>query len=601
MPGCLRRSPWLLLLLLLGAGCLRRAQDTRSGEDTHDSESEKHSSEPFDSDSKPYDSHTGGDSTLGDSTDSADSADSGDSGIERCDVAILDPYVEPEVWATPLVPVPGKPVVVHYRGALAGLDGVTIHYGFDGWTHLASVPTLVSDGSGLEASWYLDAPMTRSKDGSWQATVDTPSDGRSLHFTFVGIDGSIDDDDGQQYDQSLVFPFVGPFLTWNHEAQPSNGVVVNFETSIPCWGVVAFGPTPRLGLCATGSSMDRMHHVALTGLAPGTTWYYEVMDSAGNASGVQAFTIADDGPTSFSFVVLGDVQDDGTTADWSRAVDEVLLAAPNADFILGTGDFADWNEPRFWWIFFDRARDLLSTRVFLPTMGNHDFFNHEAVGSSTFFGRYFDLPYPGPDQYYYGLDYGRIRFLVLNSQDPTISYGSTEYVWTGDQVAACWDGDRRLYDRVFAFWHVPPYDAGSRHGMGVSRTRNLTWWLDGTVDWHFSGHEHLYQRTIPLQYSAVPAPSGLYGTGSDDGIGYSVAPSAGSDVEDELISTSADTLGFRALLAWPVLDASETEVDSELGFLTVEVDGTRYQIDAWGLGPPGEPEDAHVIDTVTVD
>jgi hypothetical protein len=604
----------LLSLLLLAAACSSPAvhetghpsdsNETGHGDSTNDSGGHESSETSVDS------TDSGDSEDSDDSSDSSDSDDSGDShthdtsetGLVGCDIATLDPYVAPDVWAAPVDPVPGETITIHYDGMLADHSPLTLHYGFNGWEKVGDLSGYVSEASEGDESYYLETPLTFSKDGDWEATVETPDDARALHFEVRDDDDNWDDNDGLDYHQSLDFPYIGPYLTWSSTVGPANGIVVNYETSVPSLGVVAWGPTPDLGSCTVGDARDRIHHIALEGLTAGSTWYYKVYDSLGHASEIHAFQTAQIDDSSFTFLLMGDMQDCGDENHFSDIVDDLLLSHSDVDFVLSTGDLPCWDSPGLWWIFFDKARDLLSTRAIMPALGNHDTQTAGTIGDSAHFRRYFALPFSTDVSARFSFDYGRSHFLALDSSnlDGFEDLGD-EYLWAQSDLESCWEGDARRFDRIFSFWHVPPYNAGTRHGSEQERVRGLTALLDGVVDWQFSGHEHMYQRTVPLRYDSEEAPSGEVGIGDDDGVGYLVVPSAGNVNQEHLVPWDSADADRRDLLAYPVPVDGVDVVDSELGFVTVQIDGTSLRIESYGIGTPDDIVPEHLVDSATGD
>jgi hypothetical protein len=114
------------------------------------------------------------------------------------------------------------------------------------------------------------------------------------------------------------------------------------------------------------------------------------------------------------------------------------------------------------------------------------------------------------------------------------------------------------------------------------------------VDWVITGHEHLYQRMRPLRYDGVEAPSGAYGRGPDDGVGYLVLPPAGNWPEAEIMADDA----ARARLAHPTPTPGVDTVPSELGFAVAEIDGEDWALEVYGVGSVVAPAPLGVIDAI---
>jgi len=576
-------SSWLsLTLLLLLVGCPDDAGVIEDDDVTTDDDD--------DDDDDVADDDTADDDAVDD--DSADDDDSAE--------VPQDPYIQPEVYVTPLDLEPGGTATIHYYGMFGQEDDLTVHYGFNGWNEVEGVSDMIVVEDHGNTTAYREVAMTPVLDG-FELTVDLPTDGRAMHFAFYTTDNegveTWDNNDDLDYNQSIVFPYIGPILTWNDATDPADGVVISYETSVPCLGTLEYGTTPSLGMTVLGDELSRMHHFPITGLPADSDVYYRVHDSAGHSSDVYSFHTAATNADAFTFAVLGDMQDTGEHSAWSGTVAE-LQSVQGVDFLLMPGDLTSGDGPGAWWTFFDRARDWFPTVVMMPTPGNHDTPNAGHDDDTSSFERYFDLPQASGDEPLYRFDYGTAAFLSLKSEAlDEFAEGEAQWVWAESQAAAiAAAGDR---DWVFAYCHVPPYNAGVRHADGQGSVRVLTQLLDGLVDWFFAGHEHLYQRTHPLRFNAQIMAPDAYGTLPSEGIGYIVVPPAGQNPAHEIVHTDSPEADRRDRLAFPAPGGEEFMMDSENGFVLVQVDGTSIDIETWWIGTVDVPLPAHLVDQVS--
>src|SRR5690606_31465207 len=142
--------------------------------------------------------------------------------------------------------------------------------------------------------------------------------------------------------------------------------------------------------------------------------------------------------------------------------------------------------------------------------------------------------------------------------------------------------------------HIPPYNGGSRHYHQQRDFKATAALFPGRVDWHFSGHEHLYQRMLPLvQRADRTSVRGHYG--SDGGVGHIVVPPAGATPNQTLVGESA-SLFDRRWLAFPEVSASQTFVDGVIGFLRIDIRGNGIQLRTYGV--EAEAGRSRVIDQV---
>ncbi len=564
---------WLIALALLAwPGC-----DTGDDDDTS-----------ADDDAGDDDAVADDDDSAGDDDDSA--GDDDDTAADDDDTVPADPYIQPDIYVEPIELIPGGTATIHYNGVYAAADNLSIHYGFNGWNDVPGVAGLQEQTALGNTDFFIEAPMTPDNDG-YQVVVDVPYDARAFHFVFYWEEDEQrhwDNNSSLDYHWSVVFPYIGPYLTWSEQDAPSHSVVVNFETSVPCLGTVEYGLTQALGTRVVGDLFGTQHNIALPGLLPGTQYHYRVEDSASQQSSIASFRTAPLDPSSYSFVVASDMQDCGDGANWATTAAEIEAGFPDAHFMTVPGDMACNDQPGQWWYFFDAARELLSGRVIMPMVGNHD---TPGVGSNEdteSFERYFALPSDSGDSSYYRFNYGNAAFLALSTEDlDEIGDGGVQDLWLEQelfQLATTWSGDW-----AFALWHVAPYNAGERHSIQMGSVRQLVEHLEEIVDWQFSAHEHMYQRMLPLRHEGQIAPSGMYGRGADDGVGYIVMPPAGVTPNHTLVGWDSPEAHYRDWVDYPAITEESDWVESELGFLIVAIDGTSIEIQAYGLGTPDQP------------
>lgn len=507
---------------------------------------------------------------------------------------------QPDSWTSPPLPEPGTTITVHYKGRLSDREAVTLMYGFDGWNAVASDPTLTRTGTSSNYYYHHEVAMTRVE-GGFEASIPIPSGTRTLHWKFWSDEDILriwDDDDRTEWHRAMeVFPFAGPWLTWS-ESTPSGGVVVSFETDLDGPAAVEWG-VGDLTEEAMDAGGDTLHHILLAPLSPDTPYSYRVRDQEGRVSDTYTFRTLPSDPTSLRFAALSDIQDNGDDMVWSTVAGALLEQDP--ELLVLAGDLTMDDDPGTWWIFFDKGRELLASRVMVPAPGNHDT-PDKGKGTSTLdFERWFPMPWDSAVGTVYRMDLGLATFLALNSNEETeFTAGTAQYTWMEQQLAALGCGEERTVPWVFAFWHYPAYNAGDRHERDVRYFQPVTATFQGCVDWVVNGHEHLYQRFLPLQYPSTVAPSGEWGHGSDDGVGYIVLPPGGNDVGTKVVATTSVYAAARDLLAWPTLTADQTVVPSEDGFVILEITADTFYLESWGVGTNVAPQDPHIVDTLTL-
>ncbi len=520
------------------------------------------------------------------------------------DLASVDPWIEPEVLVDPIHPAPGAPLTLTYAGPIAASTStLDVVLGFDGWVGITwdtpAIPRPSPEGD-PRSSWRLPMAWDGAK---WSVTFTPPADARAVHFLFEGTDSGgaplVDDRDGLEHHWGLQFPYVGPWLTWSDGATAPTGLVVSFETDVPSFGVVLVAEADGDGLVAfVGAERDTLHHIPVTGLQPDTEYQYTVLDSTGG-SATHTFRTPPEGAEQASLLVMADMQDGGTSEDqWPRVAELAHEIAPEAVAIIAPGDLAANDHPGFWWRYFNGGGALFASVPQVPMLGNHDTPGKDSNADTTSYVRWFTLPTGSGAEEYYQVDIGPARVFALSSEVPEeMLPGGVQYTWLAealDETAS----DPAAPTWVFVGFHHPPYDVGNRFWGEVGLYRPVTDLFDGVVDWALTGHEHLYQRTHPVQFDGVLAASGAYGPGPEDGTGYLVTPSAG-DLLFNQVAVPALAADAWALTAHPAPPEGSPFYPEEHGFVHFELDGRTLTLSSWAVGVAEQPEDPWVRDSIS--
>jgi hypothetical protein len=249
-----------------------------------------------------------------------------------------------------------------------------------------------------------------------------------------------------------------------------------------------------------GGSTGTTCAIGVSGLLPG--WSYVYMPLAGDEVVGPGAMFWTDGPTGrFRFAVVGDTGDGG--AHQLGVAARIDKAAPH--FVLHTGDMiyesgasADFDRK-----FFTPYRKLLRRMVIWPLLGNHDWRTSDGQPWRDAF--FTPANNPASKENYYSFRYGNALFVVLNSNG-TVTPGSPQYQFLDRELAT--PGVRW---RFVAFHHTI-YSSGE-HGSNTSIRANLVPLFDRRrVDVVFMGHDHDYERTLPLRGDRVGATGTVYVT-----------------------------------------------------------------------------------------
>jgi len=243
---------------------------------------------------------------------------------------------------------------------------------------------------------------------------------------------------------------------------------------------VSLGTEP--GKLSTTAPALRAERISLTGLKPGTTYYYEAF--AGEA-GKGSFKTPPSGPAPFQFVVYGDTR---TRHDVHRSVINAILKYADPDFIMHTGDLvADGWDSSLWPIFFDIEGALLRKAAIFATPGNHE---RNARN-------YYDFMNAQP---HYSFDWGNAHFTAINSDiDNTATTRTGREAFWQEQTRWLEDDLRNAQNAGFRFLfaHHPPMTAVKRRqGDNPQMTALETLFEKYRLSAAFFGHDHNYQHYL---------------------------------------------------------------------------------------------------------
>jgi predicted phosphodiesterase len=317
--------------------------------------------------------------------------------------------------------------------------------------------------------------------------------------------------------QEQLAPFAivhGPYL----QLAAEDTVTVVWHTNRPGVSRVEYGPTAALGQQAVSSrhgliDNDRTSHVIrLTGLRPGTTYYYRVVTRefvgyekqyivkwGETVTGETLSTRTLDraaGP--FTFAVVSDIHENVARLD-------TLLSRfdwASVPFVIFNGDMVNdfMNPDQPFTGFVDASVGRFARRIpFVYVRGNHDIRGR--------YGRRLADYFPTLDgKAYYSFDHGGMHVIVLDSgEDKEDSheyynglvafdgYRKEQAAWLEQDLRS--DAARRARFRVLVS-HIPPRSA---EGYAIEQVR--TQWEAtanaGKVDLWFSGHTHRFARLDP--------------------------------------------------------------------------------------------------------
>lgn len=273
-------------------------------------------------------------------------------------------------------------------------------------------------------------------------------------------------------------------------------------------GDVEFGETPALGRTAVGAAATEDHEVELSGLQPGTKYYYRLVSQGQPITPRYTLETAPSAQVgTFKFLVVGD---SGMNNQAQLDV-AAQMGTEDASFFIHTGDViypaggigAAVQEYNY--RYFRPYQGFLNRIPSFPVVGNHDLYG--LFGQP--FRDAFTLPSNGTggnlEELYYSFEWGDAKFIAIES-NTLFQYSATgtHMSWLSRELR------QNTKKWVVVYLHAPLYSAGS-HGDNVALQNNLGPLFENYgVDLVIAGHDHNYERTKPIKaFNTDPSYPGL--------------------------------------------------------------------------------------------
>jgi 3',5'-cyclic AMP phosphodiesterase CpdA len=248
----------------------------------------------------------------------------------------------------------------------------------------------------------------------------------------------------------------------------------------------------------TGKNKTVLHHsVILKNLVPDTLYQYRVGNGKTWSEWCH-FRTASTGEKPFTFIFLGDPQND-IKSFCSRAFRSAYSAAPDARFILIAGDLVSIPWLDNWWGELFYAAGWMARQVpVIVVPGNHSYFRGNGVWRYTankphpLWYAHLTLPGNGPkglEETAYYIDYQGVRLIVLNSNEKQ----EEQALWLEPVLA----NNKNKWTIVAI--HHPFYSTGKDRDYPRLREIFLPVFEKYPVDLVLQGHDHSYGRTFKLR------------------------------------------------------------------------------------------------------
>jgi hypothetical protein len=373
--------------------------------------------------------------------------------------------------------------------------------------------------------------------------------GRHLSF---GADPTSQMDIGWQVASPVANPFVRIGTSPDNLGQQIPAELKNVTT--PWADITAFlDSVPPAQSAAKAAEEQYYLHAVLSGLSPGTTYYYSVghqgFDPAPGGwwpGTVSTFTTAPGGPLPFTFTAFGD---QGVSYDAVGTTNLILAQQPAFHLHAGDVSYAenggdglltDAYDPRGWDSLLAEISPTAAQIPWMFSLGNHEM---EPWYSPHGYGADIDrLDFPGngpavsPGTYFF--TYGNAAFISLDPND--VSYeipanlgytGGQQTTWLGQTLAQLRQNPR--VDFIVVFFHHCAYSTCTAHGSEGGVRQYWTPLFDQfQVDLVINGHNHIYERTDPIKAGAptTSAPIGSTISPATQGTTYVACGGAGKSL-----------------------------------------------------------------------
>jgi hypothetical protein len=236
------------------------------------------------------------------------------------------------------------------------------------------------------------------------------------------------------------------------------------------------------------------HKYQITGLQPGTKYYYQVANGA-TVYGTGSFVAgpADDAK-SVKFLAFGDTRSgplamEGVIQEMRKA----YAADPAFQSLnLQAGDWvasdAETNWTNEWFNANPQTQLLLAEQPVSGVRGNHE-------ANSKYFYKYYPYPYPfinttgaSNQNLYFSFDYGPVHFTVVDQYTTPYGVGSAQYNWVVSDLA----GTTKPWKILV--YHEPAWTAGTHTNNVTTQQVFDPLVKQYGIDLVYAGHNHNYAR-----------------------------------------------------------------------------------------------------------
>ncbi len=301
-------------------------------------------------------------------------------------------------------------------------------------------------------------------------------------------------------------------IRFGSTGNPLNGLTVTWQNTNGAdkikWGYTQSFEQGEFTASSRSDYSDYLYDYTFPTVQADSTIYYSIYnDSAGTWGPNRTFnTASPTSSTQFTFTAGGDSRTN--IDDWKSVAD----VWENSAFVLFLGDIVSTGSNSSQWEdWYSYGNNFIPYNLIYHCKGNHD--------TGGIYENQFALPGNG---LYYAFEYGNAVFICLDSENPG---SSTQTSWLESTLTTYQNKTWK-----FVFFHQPFYTGGSHETDMWSYWD--TWWQlfdDYGVNIIFGGHDHNYQRSLPINRNVSTSQAvAEYGSGPDQGRCQIVSGGAGA-------------------------------------------------------------------------
>ncbi len=302
----------------------------------------------------------------------------------------------------------------------------------------------------------------------------------------------------------------GPYIS----SVTKNSIVISWCTDCSTSSTINYGLTSECDSILYDSSLTKFHKIKIMNLKPSTIYYYRVILNPKEKSENFTFKTAPKENQNFTFVAYGDTR---TNPEAHLSVMQKIKEV-NPSFILNVGDLvSNGNKESDWEEYFKVICDKTNVAAEVPiysALGNHE-------KESKYYYDYFELPHNNSEntEAYYSFDYGSSHIICLDTEIP-FDKNSKQYLWLNEDLEENKDASWK-----FVFLHRPIYSSSGHGGNEELKQFIEPLFQKYKVDIVFAGHDHCYERTVPIDGVTYIVTGGggapLYSVGKNNWTAYS--------------------------------------------------------------------------------